>query len=368
MPQFAPMTIQHRTESERLLQGSTKGDPVIDTLRGVAACMIMVNHYASMVTSNPGLWGFAGTRVDLFFVISGYVFAPYLTGRPLRVSSYLVRRFFRLVPLYWFALGLYVVLKLVNGANASYLWQHLFFLQTMESLEIAYFYNPALWTLPPEVEYCLMLPVLAWWTARYGFMSLLVLSIVMRLALVFAGDPASSIVDSRAIATVHLPGFLSEYSLGTFAYLWAKRAPTAWYRGARLILGIFLLAGVLWLFEVYVADVNRITKPSQWITGNIGLAAAVAYMAIVSALAGSVSGKPSRALFVLQGLGFWSYGIYLFHNAMPQILQTIGFKATGPVFLSASVILTLGFAWLMHHVLERPAREWGRALGQAFKK
>lgn len=344
----------------------TEGDPVIDALRGVAACMIMITHYAHMVTSDIGLWSFAGTRVDLFFVLSGYVFAPYLLGKSLPVNTYYIRRFFRLVPLYWFAIACYVALTVLAGKEVLYLWQHMFFLHTMQSTEIAFFYNPALWSLPPEIEFCLVLPLLARWIARFGLRSLLVLSIMMRLALVFAGDPQNADVTARSIALVHLPGFLCEIMLGTMAYSLAKRSPATEQRVTRFLLGAVLLVVVVWLYQVFLAGHAK-DKPTSivfFLGGNVGLIAAIAYMAIVSALAGD--GVVSLPWWgrIFQRIGLLSYGVFLFHNAIPETMRLIGFTVQGWGWLVASVMLTLGWAWLAYHLLEHPARELGRKLSR----
>src|SRR4051812_14362325 len=136
-------------------------DPAIEALRGFAALMVVTVHYARFLTADAGAWGVASTGVDLFFVLSGYVFAPYFFGKPLEMVPHLVRRFFRLYPLYVCALLTYVVLKLPDPSAWRHFWAHLFMLHTLGSLAIAFFYNPAFWSLPPEVEFYLLLPVLA---------------------------------------------------------------------------------------------------------------------------------------------------------------------------------------------------------------
>ena len=125
-------------------------DPLIEGLRGLAAVLVVITHFARFVTSEPGLWAFTSTGVDLFFVLSGYVFAPYFFTRPLNYRTHLVRRFFRLYPMYVVALAVYMTLK-PAGEAFNHFWVHLFMLQTLQGLDIAFFYNPAFWSLPPEI-------------------------------------------------------------------------------------------------------------------------------------------------------------------------------------------------------------------------
>lgn len=49
----------------------------IELLRGIAALMVVFAHYWGLAGVKAGLFVYFITGVDLFFVISGYVFAPY---------------------------------------------------------------------------------------------------------------------------------------------------------------------------------------------------------------------------------------------------------------------------------------------------
>lgn len=118
---------------------------------------------AHLLPPLAGIRSFGVTGVDLFFVLSGYVFAPYMAGKPLALRSHLVRRFFRLYPLYAVAVGTYAGIRWLNGQPADHLTEHLLLAHTLESRAIALHLNPAFWSLPPEVEFYLVLPLLARW-------------------------------------------------------------------------------------------------------------------------------------------------------------------------------------------------------------
>lgn len=343
---------------------SQREDPVIEMLRGLAACMVVGTHYASMAAAHPGLWGFASTGVDLFFVLSGYVFAPYLHGRPLATLPHLARRFFRLVPLYWTALACYLLLSTLQGRAMLYVPEHFLFLHTTRSLEIATYYNSAFWSLPPEVEFYLVLPMLAWAATRWRLAWLVVLAVTMHLALVAAADPASQAVTARAIATIHLPGLLCEFALGAMAWHLVQTAPGTKQRAFRLLLGLLALAATMTLFHTFIADTGAQRDPAPlWIGGNMGLLAATAYALLVSTVAGApdtASKVPLAAFWVW--LGQCSYGVYLLHNASPQAFQLLGWKPQGWAGILACVLLTLGAAWTTHKTIEQPMRAWGRRI------
>lgn len=334
-------------------------DASIEALRGFAALMVVAVHYAHFVTDAPGAWGFAATGVDLFFVLSGYVFGPYFFGRPLAWGPHLVRRAFRLYPLYLLALALYVGLKLPDPAATRYVVDHLFMAHTLRSMEIAFFYNPAFWSLPPEVEFYLVLPLIAGLLRGRGFFGVLGLAAASHFALIALGRPDEG-VTPRALATVHLPGLLIEFCLGAWAWRASQGEGRRWPRG---VLGLALVLGMGAVFAVFLADADQRARVSLWISGNLGLGAAAGYALIASAVAGRRS--PAGAALALCVLaGDLSYGVYLFHNAFPVLLGKLGWSLGGWPAIAACLAATLALAWALHQAVEAPARNFGRALSR----
>ena len=372
------MALHHLPESEPPARGLREDDPVIEALRGCAALMVMATHYIQLLTREPGLWGFASTGVDLFFVLSGYVFAPYLFGRSLQIAPHLIRRFFRLYPLYVCALLLYVGLRLPAASAWDHFAVHLAMGHTLASLQIANYYNAAFWSLPPEVEYYLLLPLLAWGAARgrwsgQRFVWLLLLAAAAHLLLVAAAVPDEGI-SARRIATIHVPGVLIEFMWGSMAYALLQRADGARARAWRLVLGLLVLAGMAALFNAHIAPVGGSGgEPPPWIGGNIGFGAALGYALLVSALAGAGRQPPPagarpwlRSSFLF--MGQLSYGVYLFHNAAPQLLRRALPDLAGLAAVAACAAITLLLAWAAHHAIERPLRNYGRRLSQSFSR
>jgi peptidoglycan/LPS O-acetylase OafA/YrhL len=337
-------------------------DPAIEALRGFAALMVVTVHYARFLTADAGAWGVASTGVDLFFVLSGYVFAPYFFGRPLEMVPHLVRRFFRLYPLYVCALLTYVALKIPDPSAWRYFWSHLFMLHTLGSLDVAFFYNPAFWSLPPEVEFYLLLPVLAVLMRHLRFGWLLLAALAMHLALVAAAQPGEG-TTARAVATVHLPGLLVEFCLGAWAWKLARAYPSRGAARARLALGLVWLAGVVVVYAFVIAPKNGIAD-AAWVGGNLGLSAAVGYAALVSAFANRADALEGWRLRTCLVAGQMSYAIYLFHNAAAQALQKLWPLAAGWPAVIASLAITLLVSFALHHALEAPARNFGRQLSR----
>lgn len=344
------------------------GDPAIEGLRGFAALLVVATHFAHLLTERPGAWGFASTGVDLFFVLSGYVFAPYLLGKPLPLRPHLVRRAFRLLPLYLAALLLYVGLHQPADEAWRHFWVHVLMLHTLGSTEVAFFYNPAFWSLPPEVEFYLLLPLLAWLARRTGVLALALAAAALHLLLVAAATPGDTAVDARALATVHAPGLLIEFLLGTLAHAALLRWPQPWQAMLRLGAGLAVLAAMVAVYVAYVApEAGGPRTVPPWIGGNLGLGAALGYALAVSGIAARAARAPRWLLGTLLRLGAWSYGIYLFHNAAPRLLKLWLPEAAGLHALLLCIAITWLLALAGHHAIEKPLRSYGRRLSRRLQ-
>ncbi|MBI2769642.1 MAG: acyltransferase [Burkholderiales bacterium] len=339
-------------------------DPAIEALRGFAALMVMAAHYTHLVSAQPGAWGFATTGVDLFFVLSGFVFGPYFFGKPLPLVPHLLRRFFRLYPLYLLALVTYAVLKMPDPSAWRYFALHAVMGHTLDSPAIAFFYNPAFWSLPAEVEFYLALPLLAWLATRVRFAWVFGAALAAHLLLVAFAVPGEG-VTARAIATVHLPGLLVEFCLGAAAWWLAQKQSGGLHGAARLAAGVLAVAGACWLFARFlVPGAPESAVASIWVGGNIGVMAGLGYALVVSAVAARPGVMARWALALCLLAGQLSYGVYLFHNAAPQLLGRAGMAMSGGLALAACVLLTVMLAFVLHHAVEAPLRNLGRDLSR----
>ncbi len=91
----------------------------LDALRGVAAMAVFFSHAAERVS--PALQAIVHTRFDLghfgvtlFFLCSGFII-PVSLERQNSFASFWISRIFRLYPLYWFTIGVSVLLALTQS-------------------------------------------------------------------------------------------------------------------------------------------------------------------------------------------------------------------------------------------------------------
>lgn len=335
----------------------------IEGLRGLAALMVVAAHFAALFVSDGRSFKFATTGVNLFFVLSGFVFAPYLLGRPLPLLPHLVRRFFRLYPLYLLALLAYAVAK--EPATTAWLHfpAHLFMAHTFRSVEIAVYYNPAFWSLPPEVEFYLLLPLLVRWGGVRALVLLLALSVFSREWLFLTATGNLAAPGWREIASVHLPGLLCEFMLGAFSYILGRRCTMALQRIMAVAAGLCFLALVA---AVFLTGGDGEAAP-VWVRGNITLFAAVGYAFVVAAFSGCGASLSGGWRTVLITAGHLSYGVYLFHNLAPPLLRRVFPGLDGQALGIAALAFTFLLALVAHHLLEEPLRALGRRLSDRLR-
>ncbi len=343
----------------------------VEGLRGLAAFMVMWWHLRHWVTDARGPDAFGYTGVDLFFVLSGFVFAPYVFGKPLALWPYVLRRILRIYPLFLVSLLVYALLRELQGADPwRFMWQHVLMLHTSVSREMAAYYNGAYWSLPVEVEFYALVPLLAWLVARgrWWFGVMLALAVASHLALSLWAVPGQAPM-WLVLANVHWPGLWAEFLLGCLAWQ-VGRLPGA----RRWTHWLLAIAAVLWLSAamvwVAVGDAGVVAHPL--LRGNMGYWAAVAYALLMCVVAARSATSPTsvtgdtpvwrRWLVGLSILcGQLSYGVYLLHNAGQEISGLLWPGMTGWPRVLAAAGLTVAAAWLLHHVVEAPVRAWGRS-------
>lgn len=348
-------------------------NPGIEALRGLAALMVLAHHYSYLLdaTLTRGTLHFLHSGVDLFFVITGYLFAPYLLGQAREsAAAFTIRRVFRLLPLYVLSLAV-AVLKDLGGRDGLALAavKHLLFIQALPLFSLAEvgYFTQIYWTLPVEVMFyglvllamlaapARMLPAqgacdavhrTAWFGAAAALAYLLVF--------LPGHDPSR---ESWVLWQAQLPALLPHFWFGLLVFV-ASPTIKQWPCGVRRLLwGAGLLALVV-AFLLY-ADAARgalTARPFGPFNLLTGLAFAMVLAAVV---AGGWAGGLHTRTWALR-VGALSYGVYLFHEWTLKVVVRL--LPTAPpgwqVVLALAMVLAL--AWFLHRTVEAPLREFGR--------
>jgi peptidoglycan/LPS O-acetylase OafA/YrhL len=349
---------------------------LLEGFRGLAAMLVVYTHYWAFSDHDFKFWRFAHTGVDLFFVISGFVFGPHLFERKERWLPFLIRRSFRIYPLFAFSLLIYVFWAWQQGKPLLYLWEHFSFAY-LQSRQMAFYYNPPYWSLPAEIEFYLLIPVLARVIdgKLHRFLIFLAMALCCRAVLGYFADFE---FENRAFILLHhLPGILIEFLLGSLVwYICSKLEPwqtiKKWIDWQQVGITFSIVGLAIWsALAVHFAEVGDQGIRRSWLNGQIGSFAALSFsfilLGVLTALPRSFLNHRPKLTGFLVLAGSLSYGVYLFHLLGLKIAADViermdmGGELSAPII---GTILTIGFAWVAHRIIETPLRNFGRRVSQ----
>lgn len=332
----------------------------IELCRGLAAIMVMLFHYAYLLTEERTLLNFFVTGVDLFFVISGFVFSRYLQEGITHYAAFYMRRFFRLYPLYFISLIFYFLLTGDNQDKILYFIKHLFFLGTTASLEEAYFFNIPYWTLPVEIEFYLLIPVIAWlFKKRPSIVAFVIIAFFTCVLLSIYKETTP--VNIFYTASVHLPGYILEFLIGAGVYqLTLSPKVTANRHGLSLLLLLMFVGSFWYLSHSMITQTVSYSQLDH--LGIFRLLCALSYGALLGVLALQsplIEKLPNKLVL---GIGGISYPLYLFHlGVLTAIHKTLPTLQSSNLFLFA-FFLSLFVAYILHKLIEKPFIELAKRL------
>ena len=325
--------IQHHTD--RLQE--------LDALRGAAAASVMWFHYTvqyhELFGQSPSPWSFPPGRygVQLFFVISGFVIFLSLA----RISSlwdFAANRISRLYPAYWTCVTLTFLVMLTTplpGLNVS-TGDALLNLSMFQYWLLVPHVDGAYWTLAVELVF-------------YGLVSVIYLLGWLRHA-------------ERWIAT-----WLAMIVLVRWGDLNGFHIPPIIRSTLLLDHGHFFFAGILFYrmkhegFTLVRWLLLAICVFAAWYVRDVAHAAS---LVVSSALfLGFITGNLKWIILPpIIFLGEISYPLYLLHQNIGYVIIARLHEAglDSPAWLFVPVIVSLALSVAVHHLVEKPAREWLR--------
>jgi peptidoglycan/LPS O-acetylase OafA/YrhL len=336
--------------------------PLVDSLRGIAALMIVGAHigwFSGAVNAGDALRPYTSrleAGVAVFFVISGFVLYRPLLQAPVALRTYAWRRFLRIVPAFWVAL---TVIAIWIGIDQVWTGRDLVInygiLQLYRGASVANVI-PQGWTLCVEVAFYAALPLWALLVRRrqlWMAVSLIAASLAYNAAVVYSGAVHPITIAPTPILAA-LPGYLDHLGLGMvlavisvrgrvprpFAFL-ARHPWLSW-----LLAAVALFAG---------ARQSAVYTPAEYLARHV-LNSLVALGLMVPAVFGDLRQGALRRMLghrVLLYLGLISYGVYLYHFAVIIQLRRWGVEdARAWLFVPAGTVLLASLSW---YLVERPA-------------
>jgi len=329
--------------------------PQLDGIRAFCIIFTIVNHVPGKPDYIDGTVG-----VDVFFALSGWLITWLLleerrSAGAIDLKAFYIRRFFRIVPLYYFTIVVYAAaavlffLATASSAKIQELLEAIAYLLTFNSeyrsSEAGTVFGHA-WTLGIEEKFYVVWPAL----------------IVIFRKWVFGSVVCAAVSVSILIAAFGYNDFLARgyfgLGFGAGVALLVDRSPRSlkWLHDrslagaalcsmAGMYVGLILMPNVLW---------------------SLGIAASAAIMI------GSLWFRQGQILsrFLSSGplpwLGTLTYAIYLFQSLAINVGQVIVNRVHAPqnfvlVFIASYCVAVL-VAWIVHALVERPCIAYGRKL------
>lgn len=364
--------------------------PALDGVRGVAVLLVILYHFASSMQvlgiRSPLLvpFAFGWCGVDVFFALSGFLITGILLdtkGAHNYFKAFYARRILRIFPLYYGALAMTMVLRIVlPGAGiwglqtglwapGSYLWTATFlqnfaiFLRGTDASGVLAHY----WSLAVEEHFYLAWPLLIWLLSRRWTMTFAVLAIVGSMA-------ARALALHRGMDTDSIFGLtplrLDGLAIGALAAVLVRSheaARLSRFAAPTLAGALVTLCGLFWLRGT--ADQS---DPVIWIVAYPLVSLATAATLVLCCRGGWLADLFSARS--LRWLGKYSYGLYVWHPIVGMLLLhsrlslvPFGAGAAMVIAIAAFVLaLDLLVAWASYQLWEKrflrlkrhfPARE-----------
>lgn len=330
----------------------------LDALRAIAILLVMVEHFGGQTLNAYIPIGAGSVGVGLFFTLSGFLITGILlqsfeTGASKGAvwMDFYVRRLLRLMPPYYAVIAVLVLLG-IPPVVESWPWD----LAYLSNVHVALGGRETVfWTLAVEEQFYLLWPfVIAFAPRRWlvpVILAMVGFSLLFKLGIVAAG------LDTSAVTRLLFANFVllgAGCLLAVASFEGGRANSFDWYQGiARTWFTLTALLGLSaailsWLLFPKEGGMVR------YFTNDMLCGAFYSWLILQAAI--GIRGRIGRIFDnpALQYVGRISYGLYLVHNWMPEIVAR--YLGPMPKYQAGVIVLAATFAIciLSWHFFERP--------------
>ena len=308
-----------------------------DGWRGMAILLVLLDHFANIPGLKEGRLG-----VDVFFVLSGMLMSKILFEKRTALSTFYVRRFSRIIPLYWLFLLVLFSVAAIAGLPFSIgeVIANMFFLRTYLPVE------PHIWASAVPTEHLWSLNVEE---HAYVLMSLITLLLTGLI------KPALALLALSALSL-----------LTVFGFYFATDYPRDIYfiRTETAVCFVFLSAAYNLLKAQYDIRVNpwvpvitmflAFACYSMDLPKLLRVAVAPFLLAFTVNHLQEIAPVMRRLLTMgwLRYLGLWSFSIYIWQQPFYM------FKSSIPLPSPIIALVTVAVGMASFYWYEQPVRSW----------
>lgn len=363
--------------------------PALEGVRALAALGVLTAHVAFQTGAGwQWLWGRLDLWVAVFFALSGFLLwrrqalaARQDVGgvRP-SVGRYYRARFVRIMPAYWLVV-VTVLLLFPGGQRLS--WEGV-----LSNLTLTQVYVPLsltdgltqMWSLSVEGAFYLLVPLAAWvlWGLRgkRARWRIPTIGVVCALFLGWAWVPLGQVWEPLGDLNgqMQFPAFIPWFGVGMLlAEVWADCFLGLWeHRGVKALVQVGWLNPVV-VAVLFLVAAQPFMGPAAFVEPSprafalrMVMGVEIAFFCVAPLVVGPVGARhPILCSGVLQALGRWSYGIFLWHLvalwAAFQILGVPLFSGHTLGVWVVTVVVTVPLSAASYALVEEPLRRRLRA-------
>lgn len=328
----------------------------LNTLRGLAALIVLVSHYSN----ESGLWGGAFGHgagqlgVMIFFLLSSFLMTYlYLEIPPTAyaIKNYAIARIARVIPLY---LVVVIACFAAQHSESNILRELTYNINSVESLLLHLFLlrgENVLWTIPTEIHFYIIFACVWFLSPRFwkGIMFLSVLTLATYASGILPGKFPVIFLESSSnthpTLLIAWPYFIVGFLLG---YAFNHWRPPVW------LCSHWFVATLLLIPFLYPIIFFQVTGSSHglWLDPRILVCVSIIFFVVVFLV------PPENAFLenrIGDKIGDISYSLYLLHLPLLLAMKKVGL-ATGVLGLFIFLILSLTVAFISFSLFEAPMR------------
>jgi peptidoglycan/LPS O-acetylase OafA/YrhL len=338
---------------------------VLDGLRGVAVLIVFLSHTSGRGQSVINTLNFQGiglVGVYLFFSLSAYLLGYKIYTRNVdkrSVLSFYLKRFLRIVPLYYFVISMvFMYQKLTNSYEPRYLHISGNFKGFLEHL-VFYRGDGVFWSIVSEMQFYLIVPLVAYLLLKRTRFALIILSFVSLLSsIVYTGYYAHIIEILPYVSpnTLNRGTFMDIFLIGMLGAWFIYKRPDLFqrYRDQLSFAALFSFVLVMLLTLVLVSKSFLFFNQPLYKFRYVSIIYSVCFTLVILSL---VSGNKYLEKFFgnrfLRLLGQVGFSFYLIHFAV--LLLVNQYQIASPLKFLISFCITLFLSKGLFLLIEKPS-------------